>query len=218
MSEPGVRFYDGWTVAPQHEVTEAAAKARRYYARAVLSESGAPRVTEMYSDGTLSRVEFSGTVDTIPGVPFAVRRPAAGAGEFHWSVLRLYTADGALRSVLVQLLDDLERSLMSVEYSPAGALIETSKATFGPSGGVHHVFTYDETGELFEVYDSPLGRSPSVEDALDEVADRAFYADGRALPAGVPSTPGNSPDEIVRRELGRPEPVSTGRHDLGFSA
>ena len=222
MSEPAVRFYDGWAVTPQHEVTEDAAKARRRYARAVLGGDGVPRVAEMYSDGTLARVEFAGTVDALPGVPFAVRRPGASVGEFHWSVMRLYTAEGALRSVLVQLLDSLERSLMSVEYNPGGDLVETSKATFAPAGGVHYVFSYDETGELYDVYDSPQGRSAGIEDALDavaldEVADRAFYTDGPALPANVPPTPENSPDEIARRELARPEPVRSGQDDQGFS-
>jgi hypothetical protein len=79
------------------------------------------------------------------------------------------------------------------------------------------VFSYDETGELYEVYDSPQGRSPGIEDALDEVADRAFYADGQALPANVPPTPENSPDEIVRQELARPEPVRSGRDDQGLA-
>ena len=211
MSEPAVRFYDGWTVTPQHEVTEAVAKAGRYYTKAVLSPGEAADRTEMYGDGALRRVEFTGTVDTIPGVPFAVRRPGTAVGGFHWAVLRLYTADGTLRSVLVQLLDALERSVMSVEYTPAGDLIEASKASFAPSGGVRYIFSYDETGELYEVYDSPRGASASIEDALGEVADRAFYAGGRALPANVPAAPENFPDDIVRRELARPDPVNPDR-------
>ena len=86
----------------------------------------------------------AGSNSTAPSVLSRVfRSPCAARGwaspGFHWSVLRRYTAEGALRGFLVQLLDSFERSVMSVEYSPAGDLIETSKATFAPTGDVHYV-------------------------------------------------------------------------------
>lgn len=208
MSESAVRYYDGWAVVPGREVVEAVAKGSRRYAKVIAAVPGRSRRTEMYADGALNRVEFDGLVDSIPGVPFTVRREAGDAAEFHWSVLRLYRAEGVLRSVVVQLLDSLDRSLMSVEYSPSGDVIETSKATFGPGGTVQYVFTYDETGELYEVYDSPEGRSVGIDDALRVVADRDFYADGRALPVALVHISSEFPEHIFHEEAAWPDPVA----------
>ncbi len=154
-----------------------------------------------------ARLELDGTVDTLPGVPFAVRRPAGSIAEFQWSVLRLYSQEGALLGVTVQLLDSAERPWMSVDYSPEGDLTETSKTDFDPSGTVRYIFTYDDEGDLHDVYDVPEQSPASIEDALDQVEDLAFFADGRALPADLPPTPADITDDLARRELAQPETV-----------
>jgi len=164
-----------------------------------------------------ARLELDGAVDTLPGVPFAVRRPAGRIGEFQWSVLRLYSEEGALLGVTVQLLDSAERSWMGVDYSPEGDLTGTSKTAFDPSGAVRYVFTYDDEGDLHDVCDVPRQSGASIEDALDQVEDLAFFADGRALPIDLPPAEDDVTDQIARHELAQPEPVPSGRDDEGLS-
>jgi hypothetical protein len=164
-----------------------------------------------------ARLELDGTVDTLPGVPFAVRRPAGSIGDFRWSVLRLYSEEGALLGVTVQLLDSADRSWMSVDYNPDGDLTETAKTAFDPSGSVRYVFTYDDEGDLHDVYDVPQQTGTSIEDALDQVEDLPFFADGRARPADLPPTPDDITDDLARRELAQPETVPAGDDNEGLA-
>lgn len=154
-----------------------------------------------------ARLELDGTVDTLPGVPFAVRRPAGDIGDFHWSVLRLYSQEGALLGVTVQLLDSAERPWMSVEYNPDGDLTETAKTAFDQAGSARYVFTYDDEGDLHDVYDVAQESVASIEDALDQVEDLSFFADGRALPTDLPPSPDDLTDDLARHELAQPETV-----------
>jgi hypothetical protein len=157
-----------------------------------------------------ARLELDETPGTLPGVPFAVRRPAEKIGDFHWSVRRLYSAEGVLLGLTVQLLDSAGQSWMNVDYNPDGDLTETSKTSFTTSGELRYVFTYDDEGDLHDVYDAPQESPASIEDALDQVDDLPFFADGRSLPTGLTPAPDGITDDLARRELAQPETVQPG--------
>jgi hypothetical protein len=104
----------------------------------------------------------------------------------------------------VQLLDRSERALVEVSYDAEGAPEGITKSGYDPSGELRYLFDYDNAGKLVDVYDRVEASNPAFDRVLAALTDRAFFADGHALPAGVP--PG-SPEEIVRRELTRSDPV-----------
>jgi hypothetical protein len=215
MSDTEVRFYREWSPIPGAEVSEDTARSLTAYGRALFTD-GAPRVLEMYSRGRLLRVEYRGAVDQLPGVRFAVRMPGQALGDLRWSILRQYTDHGTLEGFLVQLIDAAGRALTEVSYNVEGGRIDTTKYSY-EDGRLRYVLEYDKAGELVDLYDSPAGESPRFEDVLAAVPDSAFYADGAALPSGVTPGPGDSPDEMVRREVARPEPVRSGRDDQGLA-
>ena len=211
-----MRFYEGWSLVPGSEVSEETARGLTAYGRALFSDR-VPRVFEMYSRGRLVRVEYWGAVDRLPGVRFAIRIPGPALGDLAWSVLRLYTDRGAPEGFLVQLIGATGRAVMEVSYDAEGVLVGATKYGYEEDGRLRYVFEYDETGTLVDLYDSPAGKSPPFDEVVPAMADSAFYAGGAALPSNVTPTTSDSPDEMVRRELARPEPVRSGRDDEGLS-
>jgi hypothetical protein len=204
MSEPTTRFYREWIPTAEFEVPESVATGLAAFARAVFATDGTLLLVEMHTRKGLARVEYRSPVVALPGVPFDVRHPAGALGGLHWSILRRFDARGELTGFTVQLLDRTERSLMESSYDAKGGLEGITKSRYDSTGDLHYLFDYDHTGKLVDVYDRVEASSPAFEPVLATLPDRAFYADGRALPANVPPTPVSLPDEIVRRELGRP--------------
>jgi hypothetical protein len=197
MSEPTVRFYREWIPTAEFEVPEAVAASLAAYARGVFAADGTLLLVEMHTRKGLARIEYRSPVTDLPGVPFDVRHPAGEIGDLHWSVLRMYDAQGEPTGFTVQLLDRSERALVEASYDAGGDLGGITKSAYDPSGELHYLFDYDATGKLVEVYDRVEASSPPFEGVLDTLPDRALFADGRALPAGVPT---GSLEEVVRRE------------------
>jgi hypothetical protein len=211
------RFYREWIPTAEFEVPEIAAVGLAAHARGAFAEDGTLLFVEMYSGSKLSQVEYRRPVESLPGVPFDVRFPAGGLGDLHWSVLRNYDALGGLTGVTVQLLDRTERSWMEVSYDATGRPEGASKFAYDQAGEMRYLLDYDDAGTLVDIYDRAEARNPLFEAVLAELPDRGFYADGRTLPANVSPGPTDFPDEIVRRELARPEPVRSGRDDQGLA-
>ena len=213
MSGPTTRyrFYREWVPTAEFEMPENEATGRAAHARAAFAADGTLLSVEMYAGDKLSRVEYRGPVEVLPGVPFDVRYPAGAVGDLHWSILRMYDAHGELTGFTVQLLDRSERSWLEASYNAAGSPEGASKFAYDQAGEMRFLFDYDATGKLVDIYDRAEARNPAFEPVLDEMPDRPFYADGHTLPAGVSPGSGDTPDEIVRRELARPEPVRSGR-------
>ena len=150
----------------------------------------------MHTHKGLARVEYRSPVTDLPGVPFDVRYPAGEVGDLHWSVLRMFDAEGGPTGFTVQLLDRRERAVMEASYGAGGGLDGITKSAYDPSGELRYLFDYDATGKLVDIYDRAEARNPPFEEVLGTLADRALFADGWALPAGV--APG-SLEEVVRR-------------------
>ena len=196
MSEPAVRFYREWIPTAEFEVPEQVAVGLAAYARGVFAADGTLLLVEMHTRKGLARIEYRSPVTDLPGVPFDVRHPAGDIGDLHWSVVRMFDAEGVPTGFTVQLLDRSERAVMEASYDPGGGLDGITKSAYDPSGELHYLFDYDAAGELVDIYDRVEARNPPFEEVLSTLPDRALFADGQALPAGVP--PG-SLEEVVRR-------------------
>lgn len=196
MSEPTARFYREWIPTAEFEVPEEVARSLAAYARGVFAADGTLLLVEMHTRKGLARIEYRSPPTDLPGIPFDVRSPAGAVADRHWSVLRMFDAQGEPTGLTVQLLDRSERALMEASYDAAGILEGTTKSAYDPSGELRYLFDYDDTGKLVDVYDRVEASNPPFEQVLGVLPDRAFFADGRALPAGVP--PG-SLEEVVQR-------------------
>lgn len=196
MSEPTARFYREWIPTAEFEVPEAVAVTLAAYARGVFASDGTLLLVEMHTRKGLARIEYRSPVTVPPGVPFDVRYPAGPIGDLHWSVLRMFDSRGEPTGLTVQLLDRSERASMEVSYDAGGGLEGITKSVYDPSGELHYLFDYDGSGKLVDVYDRVEASNPAFERVLGALPDRAFFADGHALPAGIP--PG-SLEEVVRR-------------------
>lgn len=201
------RFFRELMPTAEFQVPEHLATSLPAYARGVFTPDGALLRLEMYTHKGLARIEYRSGIETLPGVPFDLRVPAGALGNLQWSVLRRYDAQGALAGFMVQLQDETQRSLMEVSYSPAGELEATTKFGYDPSGELRYLFDYDGNGKLVDLFDRIEADSPGFELVLDQLADRAFYAQGSTVPVGHSSDQADIPGAIVRRELDRTDPV-----------
>jgi hypothetical protein len=204
MTGLSYRFFREWVPTAEFQVPEHLATSLPAYARGVFADDGALLRTEMYTRKGLVRVEYRSPVEALPGVPFDLRYPAGALGDRQWSVLRRYDAQGKLAGFTVQLQDRSERSVMEVSYDGGGGLEGTTKFGYDSSGELRYLFDYDETGKLVDIYDRIEANSPAFERALDQLVDRAFYAQGSTLPAGHSADQDDVPGAIVRWELDRP--------------
>jgi hypothetical protein len=195
------RFYREWICTPEFEVPEQAAIGLAASARGVFADDGSLVALEMYAQGKLSRVEYRGPVEALPGVPYDVRLPAGILGDLHWSALRNHDALGVLTGVTVQLLDRTERSWMEATYDAEGGLEGVSKFAYDRAGEMRYLLDYDEQGRLVDIYDRAEAKNPAFEPVLGELTDRAFYADGRTLPSKLTPGPADDPGAIARNVL-----------------
>lgn len=207
MTGRSYRFFREWVPTAEFQVPEHLATSLPAYARGVFALDGTLLRTEMYTRKGLVRVEYRSPVEALPGVPFDLRVPGGALGDLQWSVLRRYDAQGTLAGFTVQLQDSAERSVMEVSYDGGGFPEGVTKFGYDPSGELRYLFDYDENGKLVELYDRAEATSPAFDPVLDQLADRAFYAQGGTLPAGYTSGRSDVPGAMVRRELGRPDPV-----------
>jgi hypothetical protein len=208
MTGSSYRYFREWVPTAEFQVPEYQATSLPAYARGVFDLDGTLLRTEMYTRKGLVRIEYRSPVEALPGVPFDLRVPGDALGDLRWSVLRRYDAQGMLAGFTVQLQDSAERSVMEVSYDGGGALEGTTKFGYDPSSGeLRYLFDYDENGKLVDLYDRAEAKSPAVEPVLDQLVDRAFYAQGGTLPAGHAAGQADVPGAIVRRELGRPDPL-----------
>jgi hypothetical protein len=195
------RHYREWIPTAEFEVPRDVAIGLAASARGVFGADGTLLALEMYAGEKLTRVEFRGSFDALPGVPFDVRVPGGKLGDLHWSALRNYDAAGHLTGVTVQLLDRTERSWLESTYDPAGVREGTSKFAYDQAGEMRFLLDYDESGQLVDIYDRAEANNPPFETVLSQLPDRDFYADGHTLPARLSPTPADNPDEIARRAL-----------------
>jgi hypothetical protein len=197
------RYYREWIPTPEFEVPEGVATGLAAFARGVFTGDGELLAVEMYASGKLTRVEYRGAVEDLPGVPYDVRVPGRVLGDLHWSVLRNHDAQGGRTGVTVQLLDRTERSLLEATYDAEGGREGSSKFVYDPAGELRYLLDYDEEGRLVDIYDRAEAKNPAFDPVLAELPDRQFYTVGHTLPARVSPGPDDDPDEIARRTLDR---------------
>jgi hypothetical protein len=185
-----VRYYDGLEVRPDREVDAETARTASTSAHAVFGADDRLERVELYDGGRLFRVDYQDAdgeaiaaahQQAYEGVPYATRRTIPREGALSWEAVYGYGASGDLQDCTLVLQDEDARARMEVKREADGAVREVTKYVW-EGGRLTHVFSYDPSGELFDVADLEDGGTVRFDDLRPYLDDPDFYADGLALP------------------------------------
>ncbi|BAZ27732.1 hypothetical protein NIES4074_01600 [Cylindrospermum sp. NIES-4074] len=192
-----IRYYNDILVEDDEEVSFEETQKLTTYTKAYFRDDEYLEKTELYSNCTLSTVNYYNINNqayedvkafhfhNYQNVKFTVRQNLAKIQGYTWESIFFFSSLGELTNVTEILSNENQKPLMEIHMDKDYKVFELLKYYWEPDDELRYIFEYDGDGRNYTGYDLLYGDSAYLSEVKDYLPDPEFYDNGYHLPQAI---------------------------------